>query len=102
MIFVNRILCYSLLKLIKIAILSKLEFNDDEIENFRSDLSEILNYMNELNELDTEGISPLFNVLDLDDVTRKDEVRDSLKQEEVLKNAPDKDENFIIVPKIIG
>ena len=87
---------------IKIAILSKLEFNDDEIENFRNDLSEILNYMNELNELDTEGISPLFNVLDLDDVTRKDEVRDSLKQEEVLKNAPDKDENFIIVPKIIG
>mgnify|MGYP003590965174 FL=1 len=87
---------------IKIAILSKLEFNDDEIENFRSDLSAILNYMNELNELDTEGISPLFNVLDLDDVTRKDEVRDSLKQEEVLKNAPDKDENFIIVPKIIG
>ena len=87
---------------IKIAILSKLEFNDDEIESFRSDLSEILNYMNELNELDTEGISPLFNVLDLDDVTRKDEVRDSLKQEEVLKNAPDKDENFIIVPKIIG
>ena len=87
---------------IKIAILSKLEFNDDEIENFRSDLSEILNYMNELNELDTEGISPLFNVLDLDDVTRKDEVRDSLKQEEVLKNAPDKDENFIIVPKSIG
>ena len=87
---------------IKIAILSKLEFNDDEIENFRNDLSEILNYMNELNELDTEGINPLFNVLDLDDVTRKDEVKDSLKQEEVLKNAPDKDENFIIVPKIIG
>jgi aspartyl-tRNA(Asn)/glutamyl-tRNA(Gln) amidotransferase subunit C len=87
---------------IKIAILSKLEFNDDEIENFRSDLSEILNYMNELNELNTEGISPLFNVLDLDDVTRKDEVTDSLKQEEILKNAPDKDENFIIVPKIIG
>ena len=87
---------------IKIAILSKLEFNDDEIENFRSDLSEILNYMNELNELDTEGIAPLFNVLDLDDITRKDEVTDSLKQEEVLKNAPDKDENFIIVPKIIG
>ena len=87
---------------IKIAILSKLEFNDDEIENFRSDLSEILNYMNELNELDTEGISPLFNVLDLDDVTRKVEVADSLMLEEVLKNAPDKDENFIIVPKIIG
>lgn len=87
---------------IKIAILSKLEFNDDEIENFRNDLSEILNYMNELNELDTEGINPLFNVLDLDDVTRKDVVKDSLKQEEVLKNAPDKDENFIIVPKIIG
>ena len=52
--------------------------------------------------MDTDGINSLFNVLDLDDVTIKDVVKDSLKQEEVLKNAPDKDENFIIVPKIIG
>lgn len=86
----------------KIAILSKLKFNDDEIENFRNDLSEILNYMNELNELDTSGVNPLFNVLDLEDVTREDKIAESLKKEEILKNAPDKDENFIIVPKIIG
>lgn len=86
----------------KIAVLSKLKFNDEEIENFRNDLSEILNYMNELNELDTSNVNPLFNVLDLEDVTREDEVTESLKKEEILKNAPDKDENFIIVPKIIG
>ena len=87
---------------IKIAILSKLEFRDDEIENFRSDLSEILNYMNELNELDTNSVEPLFNVLDLENIIRKDEIVESLDQKEVLRNAPDKDENFIIVPKIIG
>mgnify|MGYP003599530649 FL=1 len=87
---------------IKIAVLSKLEFNDDEIESFRNDLSGILNHMEELNELDTAGVSPLFNVLDLHDVVREDKVKESLSLEDVLKNSPDKDENFIIVPKIIG
>ena len=87
---------------IKIAVLSKLEFSDDEIESFRSDLSEILNHMEELNELDTTNVSPLFNVLDLHDVVREDKVKESLSLEDVLKNSPDKDENFIIVPKIIG
>ncbi|MBP9477466.1 MAG: Asp-tRNA(Asn)/Glu-tRNA(Gln) amidotransferase subunit GatC [Sebaldella sp.] len=86
----------------KIAVLSKLEFNDVEIENFRSDLSEILNHMEELNELDTSNVSPLYNVSDLHDVVREDKVKESLSLEEVLKNSPDKDENFIIVPKIIG
>ena len=87
---------------IKIAVLSKLEFSDDEIESFRNDLSGILNHMEELNELDTAGVSPLFNVLDLHDVVREDKVKESLSLEDVLKNSPDKDENFIIVPKIIG
>ena len=87
---------------IKIAVLSKLEFSDDEIESFRNDLSGILNHMEELNELDTTGVSPLFNVLDLHDVVREDKVKESLSLEDVLKNSPDKDENFIIVPKIIG
>ena len=87
---------------IKIAVLSKLEFNDDEIESFRNDLSGILNHMEELNELDTAGVSPLFNVIDLHDVVREDKVKESLSLEDVLKNSPDKDENFIIVPKIIG
>ena len=86
----------------KIAVLSKLEFNDVEIENFRSDLSEILNHMEELNELDTSNVSPLYNVSDLHDVVREDKVKERLSLEEVLKNSPDKDENFIIVPKIIG
>ena len=87
---------------IKIAVLSKLEFSDDEIESFRNDLSGSLNHMEELNELDTTGVSPLFNVLDLHDVVREDKVKESLSLEDVLKNSPDKDENFIIVPKIIG
>ena len=86
----------------KIAVLSKLEFNDVEIENFRSDLSEILNHMEELNELDTSNVSPLYNVSDLHDVVREDKVKESLSLEEVLKNSPDKDENFKKKKKIIG
>ena len=86
----------------KIADLSKLEFNPEEAENFKSDLNEILDYIEQLNELDTSGVEPLFNVLDLKDILRKDEVKKSLPKEEILKNSPEKDGNFIIVPKIIG
>jgi aspartyl/glutamyl-tRNA(asn/gln) amidotransferase, C subunit len=87
---------------LKIAKLSKLEFQESEIEEFRIDLNKILEHMEMLNDVDTSNVEPLFNVLDLKDKLRKDEVYNSNIKKELLKNAPDKDEDFIIVPKIIG
>ena len=73
---------------LKIAKLSKLEFNESEIEK--------------LNKIDTTNIEPLFNVLDLKDRLRKDEVVDAGIKKEILNNAPNGDEEFIIVPKVVG
>ena len=87
---------------LKIAKLSKLEFSEDEIEKYRMDLSKIFEYMEELNGVDTSKIEPLFNVLDLKDRLRKDEVMNSEIKKDILDNAPDKDTDFIIVPKVIG
>ena len=87
---------------LKIAKLSKLEFQEDEIEKFQTDLNKILEHMEILNNVDTVGVEPLFNVLDLKDRLRKDEVRNVDTKKELLKNAPNKDDDFIIVPKIVS
>ena len=87
---------------LKIAKLSKLEFQEDEIEKFQTDLNKILEHMEILNNVDTTGVEPLFNVLDLKDRLRKDEVQSVDIKKELLKNAPNTDDDFIIVPKIVG
>ena len=87
---------------LKIAKLSKLEFSENEIEKFRTDLNKIFDHMEELNSVDTSEVEPLFNVLDLKDVLRKDIVRDSEIKKDILKNAPNSDDEFIIVPKVVG
>lgn len=87
---------------LKIAKLSKLEFNEAEIEKFQIDLNKIFEHMEELNSVDTTNVEPLFNVLDLKDRLRKDIVENSGLKKEILENAPNKDEDFIIVPKVVG
>ena len=87
---------------IKVAKLSKLEFTEQEIENYRNDLNKIILHMEELNQIDTTGVEPLFNVLDTKDKLRSDIIFDEQTKAEFLANAPESDENFIIVPKIIG
>ena len=87
---------------LKIATLSKLEFSESEIEKFRVDLNKIFDYMEELNGVDTNDVVPLFNVLDLKDKLRKDDIKNAEIKKEVLKNAPNSDEEFIIVPKVVG
>ena len=58
--------------------------------------------MEELNSVDTIDVEPLFNVLDLKDVLRKDVVKDSGIKKDILKNSPNSDDEFIIVPKVVG
>ncbi len=87
---------------LKIAALSKLEFSESEIEKFRVDLNKIFEHMEELNRVDTTDVEPLFNVLDLKDKLREDRARDAGIKKEILENSPNKDEEFIIVPKVVG
>ncbi len=85
-----------------IAELARLKFNEDELNNFTEQLNEILAYVEKLNELDTENVEPLSHPIEGNNVFREDVVKKSISTEEALRNAPEKDENFFHVPKVIG
>ena len=85
-----------------IAELARLKFKDEELENFTSQLNEILEYMEKLNELDTDNVEPLSHPVEAQNVFREDGVKPSVKREDALKNAHEKDDEFFKVPKVIG
>jgi aspartyl-tRNA(Asn)/glutamyl-tRNA(Gln) amidotransferase subunit C len=85
-----------------IAKLAKLEFTDAEKEKFTHQMNSILEYMEQLNSLDTSNVEPLSHVIELSNVFRADEMKPGVSTEEALKNAPEKNEQFFKVPKVIG
>ena len=85
----------------KVAKLSRLELSDSEIEEFTGQLEAILEYVEKMNELDTENIQPLAHCLPVSNVFREDVVKESLGTETTLANAPKKDEMYFLVPKIL-
>lgn len=84
-----------------VAKLARLDLTGDEVATFSAQLSAILDYIQKLNELDTAGVEPLAHCLPVSNVFREDEVKTSLKPEAALANAPDRDEQFFKVPKIL-
>ena len=85
-----------------IAKLAHLKFTDEEKTALVHDLNEILSYMEKLKEVDTSAVEPLSHVNPLENVFREDIVVPSPSREEMLKNAPDRTEEFFKVPKVIG
>ncbi len=85
-----------------IAELARLKFSEKELDNFTHQLNQILEYVEKLNELDTENVEPLSHPIEGNNAFREDELKPSLSREEALKNAPDCDEQFFKVPKVIG
>lgn len=84
-----------------VAHLARLDVSEEEAEMLTEQLSSIINYAEQLNELDTDGVEPTTHVLDLKNVLRKDEPKDWITQEEALKNAPDKADGQFKVPSIL-
>ena len=85
----------------KVARLSRLELTDNEIQEFTGQLEAILEYVEKMNELQTGDVEPLAHCLPITNVFRDDRVRDSLGADKALANAPDRDEAFFKVPKIL-
>jgi aspartyl-tRNA(Asn)/glutamyl-tRNA(Gln) amidotransferase subunit C len=85
-----------------IATLARLEFTDEEKATFTHQLNSILEYVEQLNKLDTTRVEPLAHVIELEDAYRQDVVKPGVTQEEALKNAPAKTDKFFKVPKVIG
>lgn len=84
-----------------IANLSRLYLTDEDLEKYSSDLSSIVEFVNTLNEVDTEGVKPTDHILDIKNVFRKDELKPSYDREELFKNAPTKEAGCISVPKTV-
>lgn len=85
----------------RIAELSKLKFDEIESAEILQDMNRMLDFVEKLQEVDTEGVEPLIYMLEEKATLRKDEVNQTITQEEALKNAPDADTDYIKVPKVI-
>lgn len=85
----------------KLANLSKLEFDAEGKEAIKQDLTKILNFMEKLNELNTDGVEPLIYINEEVNVCREDEVNYPITKAEALMNAPLKNEDYIKVPKFV-
>lgn len=82
-----------------VGILAKLELSDEEKEQAKSDMETMLDYIDTLNELDTEGIEPMSHVFPVSNVFREDVVTNGDNHEEMLANAPEMKEQSYKVPK---
>ncbi|NLG50339.1 MAG: Asp-tRNA(Asn)/Glu-tRNA(Gln) amidotransferase subunit GatC [Chloroflexi bacterium] len=88
-------------QVLHIAELAKLELTEAEVELFAGQLSDILEYAEKLNRLDTEAIPPTAQVIDQRNVTRPDTVRPSLPPDQVLANAPQRQDDYFEVKQIL-
>lgn len=85
-----------------LAQLSSLQLDDNEVEALRVDLANILGYIDQLSELNTDGVEPTYQVTDLQNVWRDDVVDNyGLGRDELLALAPDAENNQIKVPKVL-
>jgi len=84
-----------------VAWLAHIELSEQEKELFTEQFNDILDYFKKIDEINTEGVEPTYHVLDLNNVTRKDEILPSLSTEDALKNAPRKQKKFFKAPRIV-
>jgi len=85
----------------QVALLARLKLSEDEKRLFSRQVGGIIDYIDKLNELDIKDIEPTAHVLPVKNVFREDKLRPSLPREKALQNAPESDDNFYRVPKII-
>ena len=85
----------------KIARLARIRVADEEKDYYAAQISGILKWVEQLNEVNTDGVEPLFSVVPTTLPQRKDEVTDGHQQQAVLHNAPKSDYGCFVVPKVI-
>jgi len=85
----------------KIARLARIKINEDKLEPLAGELNQILDWVEQLDEVNTDDVSPMASVVDAKLRWRADEVTDGAKAESVLKNAPRAEYGFFAVPKVI-
>jgi aspartyl-tRNA(Asn)/glutamyl-tRNA(Gln) amidotransferase subunit C len=86
----------------KVALLARLQLTDDELSTMTTELAQIVGYVDQLSEVDTEGVAPMAHAIETSNVFRDDVVAPSLPREEALSNAPHRDARGYLVPAVLG
>ena len=85
-----------------IALLSRIEMSDEALAVFGDQLAHILQYVDKLQELDTDDVEPMAHAVAIHNVLASDEPHPSLSPDDALANAPQRDGDFFKVPKVLG
>ena len=85
----------------KVAHLARLKLTEKELDTFTSQLGHVLQYVDVLNEVDTENVEPMAHAIEIHNVFREDTVTESLSREAALQNAPLSDGQYYLVPQIL-
>ena len=81
--------------------LARISLDEKKIDNLSKDLSSIMQFIEKLNELNTDKTTPLTSIINASLKPRKDEVKDGKIRDQILKNSPENNEEFFVVPKVI-
>jgi aspartyl-tRNA(Asn)/glutamyl-tRNA(Gln) amidotransferase subunit C len=86
----------------KVALLARLQLTEDEISKMTAELAQIVGYVDQLGEVNTDGVEPMAHAIELSNVFREDVVADSLPRDAALANAPHHDDRGYLVPAVLG
>ena len=81
--------------------LARISLDEKKINNLVKDLSSIMKFIEKLNELNTDNTTPLTSIINASLKPREDEVKDGKIRDQILRNSPEKNEEFFVVPKVI-
>ena len=88
-------------KIKHISKLARISVDEKKIDALAKDLSIIFNFIEQLNELNTDNVKPLSSILNEPLRSRKDEINDGKIRKKILENSPQKNEEFFVVPKVV-
>ena len=81
--------------------LARISLDEKKIDSLSKDLTSIMKFIENLNKLNTDKIEPLSSIINASLKSRKDEIKDGKIRDQILKNSPEKNDEFFVVPKVI-
>ena len=81
--------------------LARISLDEKKIDNLSKDLTSIMKFIENLNKINTDKTNPLTSIINASLRSRKDEIKDGKIRDQILKNSPEKNEDFFVVPKVI-
>ena len=81
--------------------LARISLDENKVESLSKDLTSIMKFIEQLNKLNTDNVKPLTSIVNASLKSRNDEIKDGKIRKQILKNSPESNEEFFVVPKII-